>query len=57
MSRIMYVTITVGILANWGANLYVVFLKDVLIDCVAKLWGKAEKDALLLILESAVRRC
>ena len=53
----MCVTIIAGILANWGANLYVVFLKDVLIDCVAKLWGKAEKDALLSILESAVRSC
>ena len=53
----MCVTITVGILADWGANLYVIFLKDVLIDCVAKLWGKAEKDALLSILESAVKTC
>ena len=53
----MCVTITVGILANWGANLYVVFLKDVPIDCVSKLWGKAEKDTLLLILKSAIRSC
>jgi len=53
----MCVAVTVGIFANWGAKLYVVFLKDVPIDCVSKLWGKAEKDALLLILKSAVRSC